>query len=320
MKREHDTLGRRNRMRANSTGKRIRLTDRDETWLEAIHRHGPLSSSFLLAFAKSMGASEKRARERLGDLFHESDTRHGGAYLARPAQQFQTVDSRYNQLVYDIAPAGKRALTEAAKWVDRSGPSGGPWWHKFMVASITASIELATMQRDDLTFIPQAKILGRADEQLTTSIKYLDPTSRKMVTKNLCPDALFGLEYHTNTGSRFRFFALEADRATEPLTTSAYSRKSASRSFAQYQAYVEDGVYKRHLSLTAPLLVLNVTTSAQRCEKLVETLLKKSSGNAYMLFRDWCAFGAPPKIPKPNMSLLNQPWQRADHRNIEIDR
>ena len=319
MKREHDTLGRRNRMRANSTGKRIRLSGRDETWLEAIHRHGPLSSSCLLAFAKSMGSSEKRARERLGDLFHESDTRHDGAYLTRPPQQFQTIDSRYNQLVYDLTPAGKQALIETAKWSDRSGPNGGPWWHKFMVSSITASVELATMERSDVSYIPQSRILDRAGKQLDSMIEYLDPTSKKMVKKKLCPDALFGLEYHTDAGSRFRFFAVEADRSTEPLTTNAYSRKSVTRSFAQYDAYISTGAYKRHLSLTAPLLVLQVTNCKNRQQAMMRALGQTAQGCDYMLFKHWEVFSEPTRIPGPETFLLDEPWERAERSGIRID-
>jgi len=319
MKRDHDTLGRRNRMRANSTGKRIRLTERDETWLRAIHRHGPMSSSFLLAFAKSQGTSEKRARERLGDLFHEADTRHGGAYLVRPSQQFQTIDSRYNQLVYDLAPAAKKALVAGAEWSDQAGPNGGPWWHKFMVASITASIELATLDRSDITFIPQARILERAGATLTSSVEFLDPVANKRAKKNLCPDAVFGLEYHTIDGSRFRFFAIEADRATEPLTSGRSNRKSAAQSFAMYRGYIERGVFKQHLHLTAPLLILNVTTSAERQRRLLQTLSKAApGGNDYQLFQTWGAFAIPPRMPQPNAAFLHDAWLRSGRDSLKI--
>lgn len=320
MKREHDTLGRRNRMRANPTGKRIRLSGRDETWLEAIHRHGPLSSSFLLAFAKSLGSSEKRARERLGDLFHESDTGHGGAYLTRPPQQFQTIDSRYNQLVYDLTSAGKQALIETAKWSDRSGPNGGPWWHKFMVSSITASVELATMERSDVSYISQSRILDRAGKQLDSMIEYLDPTSKKMVRKKLCPDALFGLEYHTEAGSRFRFFAVEADRSTEPMVSRHANRKSLQRNLAGYEQYIGRGLYKRHLKLTAPLLLLTVTTNEKRRNNMLECAARfDQSLAAALLFQHWECFEQPCRVPKINTEFLNGEWLRAGLPAVQID-
>lgn len=299
-------------MTPSSTGKHVRLTGRDQIWLQAIHRHGPLASYFLHAFTESLGMYEKRAKERLGDLFHEDNTPDRAAYLARPRQQFQTLDSRYNQLVYDLGEGGMRAVKRSGSWSDRSGASGGPWWHRFMVSSITASIEIATLGREDVSFISQAQILDRAETALQCPVDYIDPASRKRVTKLLKPDAVFGLEYHTPQGSRFRFFVVEADRATEPLTTRYWSRKSAERSFAQYAEYVGRGAYRAHLNLRAPMLVLNVTTSKARCDRLVETLGKQSpAGNDHMLFQHWDVFETPPHIPKPNLSFLEGSWQRA---------
>lgn len=307
-----DTIGRRDRTTPSSAGKRVHLTVRDQIWLEAIDRHGPLASSFLHAYTEPLGMYEKRAKERLCDLFHEDNTPDGAAYLVRPRQQFQTLDSRYNQLVYDLGAGGKRALKRAGSGSDRSGPSGGPWWHRFMASSITASVEIGTLGREDVSFIAQGQILDRAETSLECPVTYVDPASRKRVTKSLKPDAVFGLEYHTPQGSRFRFFVVEADRATEPLTTRNWNRKSAERSFAQYAEYIGRGVYKAHLNLRAPLLVLNVTTSNARCARMIETLSKQSpGGNDYLLFQHWDAFETPAKIPKPNLSFLEGTWQRA---------
>lgn len=293
---------------------------RDLVWLEAIHRHGPLASSFLIQFSKPLGMNTKRAQERLADLFHESHTPHGGSYLQRPAQQFLTFDARYNQIVSDLAPTGIKALKQASAWRDRSGPQGGPWWHKLMIASITASIELACLDRRDVAFIPQWKILERANSDLEADLRYLDPASGESVQKLMKPDGLFGLEYRAPGRSRFRFFVVEADRATEPLTTKNFNRKSARRSFAQYRAYIERGIYKQHLKLTAPLLVLNVTTSEARRDALIKTLLADvPSGNDYLLFQYWDAFTAPPGVPNPNPSLLNGNWLRAGRRHLSID-
>lgn len=315
-----DSLGRRDRRGPTSTGKRVRLTPRDVVWLEALHRHGPLASSFLIEFAKPLGMNEKRAQERLADLFHEDNTLHGGAYLQRPAQQFQTLDARYNQIVSDLSPVGVRALEETGAWHNGSGPQGGPWWHKFMISSITASIELACRARSDVSFIEQSTILGRANTKLEAEVRYADPGSRKQANKVLRPDALFGLEYRSSGRSRFRFFVVEADRATEPLNTKSFNRKSARRSFAQYRAYIEDGIYRRHLNLTAPLLVLHVTTSEARRDALIRTLLSdEPRGNDYMLFQSWESFCTPPTVPKPNPLLLNGTWLRAGRVDLRID-
>lgn len=140
-----DTLGRRARIAAQSTGKRVSPTVRDLRWFAALAEHGPLPTSFLLEFTKASHASEKRARERLTDLFHEDNTPDGGPYVVRPPLQFRTLDSRYNQLVCDLAPAGWRALERNGFDTSKSSAPSGPWLHRFMTSCITASVELATL-------------------------------------------------------------------------------------------------------------------------------------------------------------------------------
>jgi hypothetical protein len=306
-----DSLGRRSRLRATSTGKRVSPTERDMLWLQKLAEHGPLPTSFLLQYSIGSHTSEKRARERLCDLFHEDCTPDGGAYMVRPPQQFRTIDSRYNQLVYDLAPAGWRALKRAGVDTSQYSAPSGPWLHRFMTACITASIELACQARDDISYIPQSQILKRAETTLRCPVTICDPVTKNHITKDLIPDALFGLQYHTPDGDRFRFFGVEADRATEPTTSSNWNRKSFLRNLLQYDAYVAGGAYRQHLNLTAPLLVLNVLSDAQRMERMVECVAKTyPNGNSFMLFQAWEDFGPAFSPPYPQSSLLMGDWVR----------
>jgi hypothetical protein len=306
-----DKLGRRSRLAPMPTGKRISPTERDLLWFEKLAEHGPLPSSFLLAYAKHSHASEKRASERLGDLFHEDNTPDGGPYLIRPVQQFRTIDSRYNQLVYDLAPAGWRALKRSGVAVERFSAPSGPWLHRHMTACITASIELATLERDDASYIPQSAILARADATLRYPVFIIDPATKRPMTKDIIPDAVFGLQYHSQSGDRFRFFAVEADRATEPTTSANWNRKSFERSLRQYDAYVAGGAYKQHLKLTAPLLIVNVSSDQARMERMIRFVAKSyPNGNSFMLFQAWATFGGAFRPPRPQSSFLNSDWGR----------
>lgn len=319
MKRSRDSIGRRSRMHASSTGKRIRLTERDLAWLQAIHRHGPLASSYLLKFGKPFGQSQKRAQERLGDLFHEDNTEHGGAYLIRPAQQFQTIDSRYNQLVYNLAPAAEKALKQERLWSDRSVPNGGPWWHTFMVSSITSSIEIGCVARGDLQYIPQSQILNRADSPLSCSVSYRDPILNKQVKQVLKPDAIFGIEYATPSGQKFRFFAVEADRSTEPRRSKSSSRKTLQKSLLQYEQLIAGQAYRQQFSLTAPLLLLMVTTSPARSVAITKMIDEQElRSRSAMLVCDWSCFGDQRAIPGIKDALLDQPWTRSNLPPISI--
>ena len=313
-----DTLGRRARVIANSTGKRVSPTERDLRWFAALAEHGPLPSSFLLAFSRDSHASEKRARERLCDLFHEDSTPDGGPYLIRPPQQYRTLDSRYNQLVYDLAPAGWRALQRGMDTAKRAAPSG-PWLHRFMTSCITASVELSTLARADISYIPQSAILARAGTELRHRVVIVDPDTGYRFEKDLIPDAVFGLRYHTDDGDRFRFFAVEADRATEPTTSSTWNRKSFERNLLQYEASVVGGAYRDHLGLTAPLLVLNVLSDEQRAQRMVDFTAKRyPQGNAFMLFQAWTDFGPAFRPPEPNLGLLQGDWARGGKAPFRI--
>jgi hypothetical protein len=317
---EADNIGRRSRLRSTSTGKRVSPTTRDLLWFMKLANHGPLPSSFLLAFSKGSHASEKRATERLGDLFHENNTPDNGMYLTRPVQQFRTIDSRYNQLVYDLAPAGWRALKRNDFDIERYSVPSGPWLHRHMTACITASIELATLERNDISFIPQSAILTRANATVRQSVSIIDPATKRPVTKDIIPDALFGLQYHTVAGDRFRFFAVEADRATEPTTLVNWNRKSFERSLRQYEAYVAGRAYKQHLKLTAPLLVLYVLSDEARMLRMIDFVRRLCpQGNRFMLFQPWEAFGAAFRPPCPQSSLLMGAWGRGGLAPFLID-
>ncbi len=316
-----DRLGRRDRLTPQSTGKRVTPQERDLLWFSKLAEHGPLPSSFLLAYAHDMHRSTKRARERLTDLFNEDNTPDGGPYLTRPPQQFRTLDSRYNQLVYDLAPAGERAFVRGGKATAVSVAPSGPWLHRFMTSCITASIELATIGRPDITYIPQSEILARAGTDLRHPVTITEPETGRTLTKDIIPDAVFGLQYQTAQGDRFRFFALEADRATEPTTSNNWNRKSFERNLLQYEAYVAGRAFRDHLGLTAPLLVLNVLSDECRAERMVDFVARRfPRGNAFMLFQVWTDFAPVFRPPEPRQALLASEWARGGLVPFEISR
>lgn len=306
-------------MRATSTGRRATPTERDLLWFCKLAEHGPLPSSFLLAFACNTHRSEKRAIERLTDLFHEENTPDGGAYLIRPPQQFRTLDSRYNQLVYDLAPAGWCALARAKLDGGKRTATAGPWLHHFMTSCITASIELGTRGRPDIAYIPQSRVLARAQAELSFPVTIIEPQTGREIVKKLAPDALFGLEYATEQGSRFRFFAVEADRATEPTTSSNWNRKTFQRNLLQYDAYVVGGAYRSHLKLTSPLMVLTVSSDVQRAERMIDFVAKRyPAGASFLLFQTWEDFGTVFRPPQPEPTLLLGTWKRGGLAAFEI--
>jgi len=316
-----DRIGRRRRDRRQSTSKRISPQQRDLLWFEKLQEHGPLSSSYLHAFSKHLRRSEKRAKDRLTDLFHEDQTPHNGAYLDRPVQQFCSFDARYQDLVFDLAPSAVAALKEAGLKSEHGASGAGPWQHRFMVSCITASIELAILNRSDISYIPQSAIMERADTQLRFPVTIENPKTKKNETKDLIPDAIFGLEYQKGDGKFYRFFIVEADRATEPTRTSNFNRKSHLRTIQQYRQYIGQGLYKDHLKLTSGLLVLNITVNPATMLRMLDLTEELSGkGNTYLLFQTSEQFGPNFKTPPPMPEFLTGAWQRAGYEGFLIDK
>lgn len=239
-------------MEPQSTGKLIRLTDRDLLWMQKIHEHGPLSTAELLAFSEAGGQNKSRAQHRLTDLFNEDNTAHGKTYLSRHPQQFQTIDARYNKLIYGLTETGKEALKDANLWSDWVHHPGGPFWHHRMVAKITAEVEIECRRSDDRNFIPGWRVLDRAQKRLRYPVTFKDPGTGRTLKRDLIPDQIYGIEYLTEDGPRYRFYVVEAERGTNPKTTTK-DRKSVERMKAMYGVYIGQGKYKDHLGLRAPL-------------------------------------------------------------------
>ena len=187
-----------------------------------------------------------------------------------------------------------------------------------MVSCITATIELGCLSRKDINYIPQSKILERANTSLRCSTEIYDTDTGAIYQKDLIPDAVFGLEYLTLGGKRYRFYALEADRATEPLRSAEIHRKSFVRHLLQYEDYIEGVRYQDHLNLTAPMMVLNVTTSEERAARMMKVAREFfPNGNNYQLFRAWSAFGGVLAPPEPRAGLLEKGWETND-RQVNI--
>ena len=189
-----------------------------------------------------------------------------------------------------------------------------------MVAAITASIELATLANPNLSYIPQHAILSRAKTTLRCKVPFTNPATGDEESSDLIPDAVFGLEYRQDGKTSFRFFAVEADRATEPTRATKFNRKSHLRNFLQYREYVGGGLYRDHLKLTSGLLVLNVMTSEGTMANMLKLASELSpSGNTYQLFQCHAQFGRQFKPPKPLPTFLAGPWARAGRDPFRID-
>lgn len=289
---------RRSRMRRTSTGRRIELSARDIALFKLLTRYRYLRSTYLHAFVG--GASETRFKERLGDLFHEG-------YLDRPPEQWAFADARHTPVVHELGKRGSdtlRALGTGTEGGARTATTTNrQFLHTLMICEALASIELATRDREGLRLLSWPEVLTKAPEATRASAAPLRlplPSGGALV-----PDAVFGLEYRTGEAKTYRFFALEADRETMPISRSKPGQTSYLGKLGAYNEVIAKQVHKTHWGVPN-LLVLTLTASAARASEIVAKL---GSGSPAFLFK--AADGK--ALASPIRELLTEPWQRAGH-------
>lgn len=308
---------RRRRFQTQSTGKRVSLKLRDRCWLEALRDHGPLTGPYLHKFTEPYLGNSKASMRRLTDLVSETNTEHKGAYLQRPPAQKQTFNAMNNPLIYDLAPAGFKALNLLKSNLTR--PTG-PFPHQVMVAAVTASIELACLHRDDVQFIAGQTLLDRALANLGVDLEIVNPITERVERHRLVPDGLFALEYASGGQKQYRAFVLECDRGTEPITAKSFARKSYERSYFQYQTFIRERLFRDAYGLSCNLVVLNVMAQRKRGKSFMDLIEKHTSDCSYMLFQALPDFAANIVPKRPYMQLLERPWHAVGREPFYIDR
>ena len=332
--RSADALQRRSRMSRKPTNKRIELNERDIEIFRLLQRYRYLRSSHL--FALIGGRSQKRFIERLGHLYHE------GGYLDRPPQQWQAVNARYMPAVYDLGEAGERVLTQhglAAQGsvlpLTRKGRLGAvrQYHHELMICDVISSIEIGARADPNLRYIswdeiflnpkmPEGTRNSANPLAVIVPVSYTCPRTKNTYRsdKPLIPDALFGIEYMADGQKRYRFFALEADRNTEPAFRGNLQQTSYLRKILQYREIVGRSLYKTQWGLPN-LLVLNVTIHDRHMQNLMRLVdeLTAGKGSSYLLFKTMPSLASLEKAPHPTSDMLTGAWQRAGLESFYID-
>ena len=305
---------RRSRMHPTRTGKRIELTARDIEIFRLLGQYRYLRSTFIHAFVG--GASETRLKERLGDLYHER-------YLDRPRQQWEFANCRYMPAVYELGEGARHVLHERGIADDEARTLFGQGRHRqfshcLMICELLACIELGARAEPDLRFIPWPEILSKSPEEtrakqrpleMPVSIVQTQAGREQRIEASVIPDALFGLEYLSVGERTYRFFALEADRATMPVGRSNLNQTSYLRKILGYRDILAREIHKSHLNIPN-LLVLTATTNEHHMVEIMKLLESLTGRSAAFLFKAVPAHGSFERVPKPTPDLLLEPWSR----------
>lgn len=224
----------------------VRPTSREVRWFAHIDRHGPQSSEFLYECTRDSHRCRDTTLRRLQAL------REAG-YLRLPPQQRQIAKADFNPFVYDLTKLGWEVLADHQDLERHCRPTGH-WWHGYWVSAVSSAIDI-TATRAGLTYIPAAKILA---------IKGVD-IAIPVGGSKLIPDQLFAIKYPDG----YRAFALEVDRGTEPIRSTA-ARKSLQQSASQYQDVLDKKLYQPHFGLKSRLLAVWVFMNPKRRDQFVQ--------------------------------------------------
>jgi hypothetical protein len=285
------------------------LTDRDLTIFKAIQKHGPLPTHYLFEFTRHLARDLTGFKKRLKALTDDG-------YLDRP---FTINHPRVHNdfKIYTLKPKAREILAQAGVLYRFATPCGGGHQHAFMASIVTANIEIAAYP---LKFISQEQILAKAPEEtrnarkplsLPTTISYAfrrgnEPARSQTSDRPTEPDQLFGINY----GNGAAFFALEADRGTEPIIRHSLKGNSILRKLLAYQNLLAAGQHKKRWGVPN-LYPMFVTTADARVENmlaLAREIYPRGAPNllfkAIPGFRNYCR--TPPLLPK----LFCEPWRR----------
>jgi Replication-relaxation len=270
-------------------------TNREVRWLKHLERHGPQSSIFLHELTKNTHRCKDTALRQLQNL------RLGG-FLMLPPQQRATMRAECNPYIYDLTLKAKRWLADHDLAEPTVRPTGH-WWHGFAVACATSALDIAAA-RGGVRFIPTHDILARRGAPLAIPV----------AGRFLIPDQLFAFDY----GNRFRTFALEVDRGTEPITSPA-NRKSLLASVDAYTAMIARDLGRAHYGLKSSLLALWVFATNKRAATFLDVVRVRSGKAASsFLVQANSALHVPSSAPQTDLFLGD--WQRADGSQVNISR
>ncbi len=120
---------------------------------------------------------------------------------------------------------------------------------------------------------------------------------------------------------RIVFFALEADRSTQPVVRSDLHQSSYLRKILAYRKIAMQNIHKSHLGLPN-LLILTVTTNEHHMANIMSLVkeLAHEGKSKLFLFKTMSSVGDFKKAPEPTAHLLADAWQRVGYEAFRIDR
>lgn len=299
----YSRMQRRSRFRKASVSRPLLLSARDIALFSLLARYRFLRANFIHAF---LGGDRQHLIDRLRLLWD-----HG--YLDRPVAQWETIHALCRPIIYENTDRAEQTLRQHGAAVASNAPVQ-TFKHSLLVSDLVSSFELSARQFG-IAFLP-SDTLGITSLQLPCAISHTFRNGKiYRSARGLVPDALFGLR-----GTKTIWFALEADRGTEPIDRGNLQQTSYLQKILSYRDVISKRTYEHHWRIN-DLLVLNVITKIGRVRTVLKYLDEElNQSPRSMLFKELPSLVGLDKSPTPLTSILDEPWERAGHEAVSIAR
>jgi len=231
--------------------------------------------------------------------------------------------------VHELGTRGRRALAEhdamdVEPVTHLAETAHRQFAHSLMICEVLATLELAVRRDGASRFIAWPEILAKAPLATRTSAHPFrlaagaPGQSAADRGRFLVPDGLFGLEYCHGDARSYRFFALETDRGTMPLSRTTEMQSSCVNKLLNYRNAIASGAHRLHWGVPN-LLVLTVTTSEQRRTSIMAALDRLPVRSAFLLFATWTQRDSSSRF-SADTTLPLQSWCRMGQSAMSIIR
>jgi hypothetical protein len=267
--------------------------------LELLNRRRLARMNFITDY---LGGSYQNRRKEIGDL---KDTEYLARFEPHGDGRLERAYPHFFHRIYAKGTRADKALKAAGIQPIKHPDTGDQFWHQMFIDDIVLSFEIACKQKG-IPFKDQYEILGDKPLELPCHISYTFGTGKTHKSdRALGPDALFAI------GDTY--FALEADRGTEPIERSNLEQTSYLRKFLQYRDVLKNKTYLSEWGIPN-LMVLHISNRQDRTDALSTYLAEELKGKSEsQCFKAAPALASTAKAPRPLTTLLTDPYERVGH-------
>lgn len=298
------------------------IVGRDILILETLMRYALLRSTYLWEMVP--GSQKKHYLKRLRQL-------KDAGYIERPKEQLAALNRNGTPTIYRISEKGFKYLKERGNTDKRWRTQITQFAHAVAVCEVIAGVEIALLGHPTLRFIPQDEIMNRAPVETQTAKNpwafpvSIEDTIAGRTVKDLThyvADGWFGIEFPPADGDtrpRRRYYALEINHGAN---VRAKNLKDAShhRKFLSLNELRLQGIFKKRLGIRAPVVALFVQATESVTLNSMSLLGELSHGGSERFaFKTIPSFQELRVAPKPDGTILTQPWRRVGFDELRID-